>query len=90
MLEFAFDSGEPGDYLPHRYDRNCICYTGTHDNETLFQWLGDLTPRARQYMEDYLGVEPEPADSYERRAAAAVLRAGMGSVSDTFIAQMQD
>ena len=90
VLEFAFDSGEPGDYLPHRYDRNCICYTGTHDNETLLQWLGNLTPRARQYMEDYLGVEPEPADSYERRAAAAVLRAGMGSVSDTFIAQMQD
>ena len=35
VLEFAFDSREPSNYLPHNYDKNCVVYTGTHDNETL-------------------------------------------------------
>ena len=34
VLEFAFDHREPSDYLPHNYPRNCICYAGTHDNNT--------------------------------------------------------
>ena len=38
VLEFAFDPREPSNYLPHKYGENCICYTGTHDNETLYQW----------------------------------------------------
>ena len=38
MLEFAFDAREPSNYLPHTYERNCVCYVGTHDNETVMQW----------------------------------------------------
>ena len=34
VLEFAFDSREPSDYLPHTYVSNTVCYTGTHDNMT--------------------------------------------------------
>jgi len=33
VLEFAFDSREESDYLPHNYERNCVVYTGTHDND---------------------------------------------------------
>ena len=39
ILEFAFDSREPSDYLPHRYPANSVCYTGTHDNMTMRQWF---------------------------------------------------
>ena len=39
VLEFAFDSPEPSPYLPHTYIQNTVCYTGTHDNMTLTQWL---------------------------------------------------
>lgn len=42
VLEFAFDNrdtGETNDYLPHNYPNNCIAYTGTHDNQTLYSWL---------------------------------------------------
>lgn len=28
VLEFAFDSREESDYLPHNYPRNCVVYTG--------------------------------------------------------------
>ena len=39
VLEFAFDSREPSDYLPHTYVSNTVCYTGTHDNMTMRQWF---------------------------------------------------
>ncbi len=87
VLEFAFDPREPSNYLPHRYDRNCICYTGTHDNETLYQWLGGQSEEALSYIADYLGMDVgRTVDDY----ANAILRSGMASVADTFIAQMQD
>lgn len=84
VLEFAFDPREPSNYLPHRYERNCICYTGTHDNETLVQWLSTIAPETRAYVAEYLGVEPGSDLVY------ALIRAGMASVADTFIVQMQD
>ena len=43
ILQFAFDSREPSNYLPHCYDNNCVCYTGTHDNATMQQWLDEVT-----------------------------------------------
>lgn len=84
VLEFAFDSREPSNYLPHRYENNCICYSGTHDNETLAQWLQGQSEETLEYVRDYLGI-----DAVEN-CHWGILRAGMASVADTFIAQMQD
>ena len=45
VIEFAFDerdTGNASDYLPHNYPRNCVVYTGTHDNETTKGWLENL------------------------------------------------
>ena len=81
ILQFAFDA--PCDYLPHRYEPNCICYTGTHDNETLIQWLAGVGEVTRENLAAYLGAD-------ESRWAEALIRLGMGSVADTFIAPMQD
>lgn len=39
VLQFAFDSREESDYLPHNYGKNCVVYTGTHDNATLKEWF---------------------------------------------------
>ena len=35
VLEFAFDPREESSYLPYNYDKNCVCYIGTHDNNTI-------------------------------------------------------
>lgn len=43
VLQFAFDSREPSNYLPHTYPRNCVVYTGTHDNTTT-RWLVSRNP----------------------------------------------
>jgi len=42
VLEFAFDSRESSDYLPHNYNHNCIVYTGTHDNDTIRGWFDGI------------------------------------------------
>lgn len=43
VLQFAFDSGETNEYLPHNYtSENCIVYTGTHDNDTLLGYIKKL------------------------------------------------
>ena len=84
ILEFAFDPTTPSDYLPHRLERNCICYSGTHDNETLAQWFAGQSEDVIAYACEYLGV------TERKDLIRAILRAGMASVADTFIAQMQD
>lgn len=54
VLEFAFDPREKTNYLPHSYDRNCVVYTGTHDNETLVQWYKALDKESKAFAEEYM------------------------------------
>ena len=44
LLEFGFDSREVGDYRPCTWPENSVCYTGTHDNQTLAAWLTEISP----------------------------------------------
>ncbi len=83
VLEFAF-SGPDNAYLPHHYAQDCVCYTGTHDNDTAVGWYTHAEDRERAYAELYLGAKG--ADEVRR----ALLRCGQGSVADLFVAQMQD
>lgn len=84
VLEFAFDSEEESDYLPHTYDKHCICYTGTHDNATLSEWLEDASKNDIAFALAYLGIKRK------KDFVWSVIRAGQSSVADLFIAQMQD
>ena len=84
VLEFAFDSREPSDYLPHTYTSNTICYTGTHDNMTMKQWLESIDPEARQYAAEYMNL------SEQEGLVWGVIRTAMASVSDLCVVQMQD
>ena len=39
VLQFGFENMEDNKYIPHFYDTpNCVCYTGTHDNDTTVGW----------------------------------------------------
>jgi 4-alpha-glucanotransferase len=84
VLEFAFDSREPSNYLPHTYERRCVCYVGTHDNETVTEWRGTADPEDIAYAVRYLGLNAEEGFNW------GVIRGGMGSVADLFVVQMQD
>ena len=83
VLEFAF-SGPDNAYLPHNYQSHCICYTGTHDNDTAVGWYTHATEQERSFAEGYLGA------SGAEDVRKALLRWGQGSVAELFVAQMQD
>ena len=86
VLEFAFDSREPSDYLPHNYTRNCVVYTGTHDNETLAGWYRELNEKDKRLALKYMGYK----ELEERDAVWAVIRLAQASVADTCIIPIQD
>ncbi|MFV0502468.1 MAG: 4-alpha-glucanotransferase [Lachnospirales bacterium] len=54
VLQFAFDSREESDYLPHNYTANSVVYTGTHDNNTILGWYNDLNETDKAYAIKYL------------------------------------
>ena len=84
ILEFAFDSREPSDYLPHNYKANSVCYTGTHDNMTMRQWFDTASPDAVDYAAEYMNL------SEKEGLVWGVIRTAYASVSDLCIVQMQD
>ena len=45
VLQFAFDSDLNNPFLPKNYNSNCVCYTGTHDNNTTRGWFEGLGER---------------------------------------------
>lgn len=57
ILQFAFDSGEANDYLPHKYEQNCVVYTGTHDNDTTLGWYQKASQHDRKWVKSYLKTE---------------------------------
>ena len=60
VLQFAFDSGNTNFYLPHHYKRNCVVYTGTHDNDTTKAWYYGMNDWAREYSKAYLNNYDRP------------------------------
>ena len=87
VLQFAFDTEEDNDYLPHNYTRNCVIYTGTHDNDTLVGWIKSASPDTISRAKRYFGL-PENFDI--GRIAEAFVRAVLSGVGDTAIIPMQD
>ena len=84
VLEFAFNAHEESTYLPHAHIRNCVCYAGTHDNDTLIGWKKQANPEDIAKAIEYLGLSEHEGFVW------GILRGGMSSVADLFIAQMQD
>ena len=86
VLEFAYDSDNKNLYLPHMYIRNCVAYTGTHDNEPLMSWIRNQNGETRLHMIRYQGSEHTPeGDLYWD-----CIRTVLSSVADTVIIPMWD
>ena len=83
VLEFAF-YGEDNEYLPHHYPANCVCYIGTHDNESVMGWKETASSDEITLAEKYFGINEAEGFHW------GMIRGGMASVADLFIAQMQD
>lgn len=86
ILEFAFSAAEPSTFLPHNYDKNCIVYTGTHDNETLLGWVKNLSKADRAFACKYLGRKKLG----NKKLAREIIRLAHASTADTCIIPLQD
>lgn len=83
VLQFAFDSREESDYLPHNYTKNSVVYTGTHDNDTNIGWQKTSKKSDIKFARQYLGCPRGTLNN-------ALIKSAMASVSDTAIITMQD
>ena len=84
ILQFAFDSREANDYLPHAYPVNSVCYTGTHDNLTIAQWFQEAAEEDIVLAKEYLGLNQEEGYVW------GMIRGVMSSASRLCLIQMQD
>jgi 4-alpha-glucanotransferase len=84
ILQFAFGAG-PGDpFLPFNYDRNCVVYTGTHDNDTTVGWFNQLSNYERDEVLRYLGcIDPQGIHW-------SLIRMGWMSIANMAIVPYQD
>lgn len=84
VIQFAFDSREESDYLPHTYTNHCVVYTGTHDNDTVMGWMKTAPKASVKYAKEYLNLTKEEGYNW------GMMRAAWSSVADMAIVPMQD
>jgi 4-alpha-glucanotransferase len=83
ILQFAFDSDDTNPYLPHNHIKNCVVYTGTHDNDTTLSWYEGLPDSSKQAVNDYL-------DNPEQPMPWALIECAFRSVANWAIVPVQD
>ncbi len=84
MRIFQFGFGSPQDpFLPHHYVRNCVAYTGTHDNDTVLGWYKTAPKSEQTLARQYLNATA-------RNLTWAMIRSLWASVANLVVAPMQD
>ena len=90
VVEFAFDvrdTGAASDYLPHNYIRNCVVYTGTHDNTTTLSWCKELPPAAKEQL---LAYTQESRLASPKKLVWDMIQLAMASTANLCIIPVQD
>lgn len=56
VLQFAFDDPNDNDMMPYYHIPNCICYTGTHDNDTSLGWYKHAGKESQKKVRSYMNT----------------------------------
>lgn len=83
VLQFAFAGDASDPYLPHNYRRDCVVYTGTHDNDTTRGWYDTAPEAERDHVRRYLARD-------DAAVALEFVRLALASVADVAIFPLQD
>lgn len=86
VIQFAFDSRESANYLPHTYTPNCVVYTGTHDNTTTRDWYHTASRECREFAKEYMHKSALDEDSL----AWDFIALAMSSVAELCVIPIQD
>jgi len=84
VLQFAFNPQNESNYLPHNIDKNCIVYTGTHDNDTAIGYMKEADKDEVKFMREYLRIDEHDSFNW------SLIKSAMATNADTVILQMQD
>lgn len=84
VFQFAFYEDSDSAYLPHNHIKNCVVYTGTHDNQTTLSWYMNLSKKDRDYLKEYAGI------TSRKNVCSALIQYAMMSVAETCMIPMQD
>ena len=84
ILQFAFGSGPGNPYLPFIYPRNCVVYTGTHDNDTTVGWFNQMSAHEKEAVLRYLGCTSPEGIHWDLN------RLALSSVANQAIIPLQD
>jgi 4-alpha-glucanotransferase len=95
VLQFAFgDDPKSRDYQPHNYPRECLVYTGTHDNDTTVGWFASEAGEGTTREQSSINRERQNALRYlasdGRQVHWDMIRLALASVANTAIFPMQD
>ena len=95
VFVFAFDGNPDNEYLPDKYPKNCVVYTGTHDNAPLSAFIESLSKDERKSFEIELEKQCLKADvpyltETLEDECESVIRLLFSTDADTVIVPMQD
>src|SRR5207237_5924510 len=94
ILQFAFGGDAKNHDLPHNYIKNCVAYTGTHDNDTTAGWFSSATGEGSTRDDSQIKREHDFCLKYLNSDGEEIhwdfIRAVWSSVANTAIAPMQD
>ena len=84
ILQFGFGDRGAHKYLPHRFERDSVVYTGTHDNDTTAGWWNSsATEDEKKLASAYLRIG-------EDGVHWALVRAALTSVANLSVIPVQD
>lgn len=95
ILSFAFDGYDGNLYLPKNVTENSVCYTGTHDNDTLLGLLKGANENDKRNIK--LGVKNslkllkiKGSTASDKGLLKSIIELGFACKSNLFILPMQD
>ncbi len=92
VIQFGFDVNSDSTHLPHNYEKNCVAYVGTHDNNTILGWLWDASESERDFALRYccFGGNNWGEGGSRSPSCRAVIEAVWRSHAATAIVAIQD
>jgi 4-alpha-glucanotransferase len=84
ILQFAFGGERNSQFLPHTFDKNCVVYTGTHDNDTIIGWYEETNEVERAHVLNYMNIQTSENITWD------MIRLAFSSVANSAVAMLQD
>lgn len=84
VLQFGLDDLNESDHMPHRFNKNMVAYTATHDNLTTMGWFNNASQENILYAMKYFKLNLDEGFNW------GIIRGAWASTANLALAPMQD